>query len=254
MLRAQVERMLNDPKAERFVADFLDQWLELRDIDATSPDRKLYPEFGPWLHDAMLGESRAYFRELLRNDLGVRHVVAADFAVLNQKMAQHYGIPGVSGAEFRKVPLPPNSHRGGFLTQASVLKVTANGTVTTPVKRGAWVMRQIVGEPPPPPPPDVPAVEPDISGTVTIREQLAKHRTNKTCAAAGWPWVVSHPGLPQIRTCPIKAYGSSVVDSLLTVHRMDDLHRRQRVTLEHTCEPRPRPDPAALAAGQPLPP
>ena len=175
--------MLDDPKAERFVVDFLDQWLELRDINATSPDRKLYPEFGPTSRDSMLAESRAYFRELLKNDLGASHIVASNFAMLNQKMAQHYGIPGVSGVAFRKVALPPDSHRGGFLTQASVLKVTANGTVTSPVKRGVLVQRQIVGEPPAPPPANVPAVEPDIRGAVTIREQLSKHRSDKTCAA-----------------------------------------------------------------------
>jgi hypothetical protein len=182
-LRAQVERMLKDPKAERFVVDFLDQWLELREIEATNPDRKLYPEFGPFLRDSMVVESQAYFRELLEKDLGARYIVASDFAMLNNKMAQHYRIPDVSGAAFRKVPVTPDSHRGGFLTQASVLRVTANGTTTSPVKRGAWVMKQIVGEPPASPPADVPAVEPDIQGTVTIREQLAKHRTDKTCAA-----------------------------------------------------------------------
>jgi hypothetical protein len=182
-LRAQVERMLKDPKAERFIADFLDQWLDLRDIEFTTPDRKLYPEFGPFLRDSMVIESQAYFREMLTNDLGIRHVVASDFVMLNSRMARHYGIPGVSGSAFRKVPAPPDSHRGGFLTQASVLRVTANGTTTSPVKRGAWVMKQIVGEPPAPPPADVPAVEPDIQGTVTIREQLSKHRNDKTCAA-----------------------------------------------------------------------
>jgi mono/diheme cytochrome c family protein len=182
-LRAQVDRLLKDPKAERFITDFLDQWLELRDIEFTLPDKKLYPEFGAFLRDSMVGESQAYFRELLDNDLGARHIVASDFAMLNSRLAQHYRIPGITGATFRKVPLPADSHRGGFLTQASVLRVTANGTVTSPVKRGAWVMKQIVGEPPAPPPADVPAVEPDIRGTVTIREQLAKHRNDRTCAA-----------------------------------------------------------------------
>jgi hypothetical protein len=182
-LRDQVERMLRDPRAERFIADFLDQWLDLRDIEFTTPDKKLYPEFDPFLRDSMVGESRAFFRELLQNDLGARNIVASDFLMLNSRLAHHYRIAGVSGAELRKVPVPANSHRGGFLTQASVLRVTANGTVTSPVKRGAWVMKQILGQPPAPPPPDVPAVEPDIRGTVTIREQLAKHRNDATCAA-----------------------------------------------------------------------
>src|SRR5581483_6423324 len=127
-------------------------------------DRKLYPEFRRILRDAMLGETRAFFRELVDKDLSATNVVHSDFAMLNQRLAEHYGIPGVTGAALRRVPLPPESHRGGILTQASVLKVTANGTVTSPVKRGAWVQRQILGEPPDPPPGDVPAIEPDVRG------------------------------------------------------------------------------------------
>ena len=180
-LRDQVERLLSDPKGERFIDDFLDQWLDLRDINATTPDPRLYPEFHPLLRDAMIGEPRAYFRELLTRDLGVAYLVHSDFAMLNQKLAELYGVSGVSGTAFRRVALPPDLHRGGFLTQASVLKVTANGTTTTPVKRGAWVERKILGQPPDPPPPNVPAVEPDVRGTTTIREQLAAHRSNVAC-------------------------------------------------------------------------
>jgi mono/diheme cytochrome c family protein len=183
IVRGQVERMLRDPKAERFVADFTDQWLDLRDIDATTPDKKLYPEFRRILRDAMLAEPRAFFREMLEKDLSVSNVVHSDFAMLNQRLAEHYGIPGVVGSALRRVPLPAGCDRGGFLTQAAVLKVTANGTDTSPVKRGAWVMRKIVGQPPEPPPPNVPAIEPDVRGTTSIREQLAKHRTDRNCAA-----------------------------------------------------------------------
>jgi mono/diheme cytochrome c family protein len=181
-LRAQTERMLKDPKAERFIADFTDQWLDLRDMDLTSPDKKLYPEFHPILHDAMPAETRAFFREMLVHNLPVRNVVHSDFAMLNQRLAELYGIDGVSGGTVRKVPLAGGTQRGGLLTQAAVLKVTANGTTTSPVKRGAWVMRKILGQPPQPPPPSVPAVEPDISGVTTIREQLEKHRSDPACA------------------------------------------------------------------------
>jgi hypothetical protein len=182
VLREQTERMLKDLKAARFAVDFLDQWLDLRDIDSTSPDRRLYPEFSGFLRDSMLAESRAFFYELLKNDLGIAMVVQSDFAMLNQPLAELYGIPDVAGVAVRSVLLPAGSHRGGLLTQAAVLKVTANGTTTSPVKRGAWVQRKIVGQPPDPPPPDVPAVEPDVRGAVTIREQLAKHRSNAACA------------------------------------------------------------------------
>ena len=102
---------------------------------------------------------------------------------VNQRLAEHYGISDVEGTAFRKIPVPPGSHRGGFMTQAEVLKVTANGTTTSPVKRGAWVLRHIIGHPPTPPPPNVPAIEPDIRGAVTVREQLVKHRANAYCAS-----------------------------------------------------------------------
>jgi hypothetical protein len=115
--------------------------------------------------------------------LSAANVVHSDFAMLNQRLAAHYGIAGVEGSALRRVALPADSVRGGFLTQAAVLKVTANGSVTSPVKRGAWVMRKIVGRPPDPPPGDVPAIEPDLRGTTTIRQMLAEHRANAACAA-----------------------------------------------------------------------
>jgi hypothetical protein len=183
VLRGQVERMLADPKAERFVKNFLGQWLDLRLIDDTTPDKLLYPEFDELLQVSMIAETERFFEELLRNDLSVANFVDSDFAILNERLAKQYGIDGVVGQEFRTVALPPGSHRGGVLTQASVLKVTANGTNTSPVVRGAWVLENILGQPVPPPPPDVPAVEPDIRGAVTIREQLAKHRQLASCAS-----------------------------------------------------------------------
>jgi hypothetical protein len=182
-LADQIDRMLADPKSDRFVADFLDQWLELREIDFTSPDVKIYPEFRPDLRDAMVAETRAYFREMLDRDLGVKHVIDSDFLTINQRLAEHYGITGVEGGAIRQVPKPAESPRGGFLTQAAILKVTANGTSTSPVLRGAWVMNRILGQPPSPPPPGTPAVDPDVRGATTIREQLDKHRSDTSCAA-----------------------------------------------------------------------
>ncbi len=183
VLRAQVDRLLNDRKSQRFVEDFLGQWLKLRSIAANDPDKKLYPEFSPYLQDSMLGESRAFFRELLDKNLSSTHLVRSDFAMLNEKLAVHYGIPGVSGPQVRRVDLPGGSSRGAFLTQAAVLKVTANGTTTSPVPRGAFVMARILGQEPDPPPGSVPAIEPDVQGTKTIREQLSKHRDNAVCAS-----------------------------------------------------------------------
>jgi len=183
VLRAEAERLLNDPRSQRFIEDFLGQWLKLRLIAANDPDRKLYPEFSPYLQDSFVAETQAYFRELIDRDLDAGHLIRSDFAMLNERLAVHYGIPGVSGSQIRRVALPAGSPRGAFLTQASVLKITANGTTTSPVPRGAFVMDRLLGQPPEPPPPNIPAIEPDVRGASTIREQLAKHRTAAACAS-----------------------------------------------------------------------
>lgn len=181
-LRAQTDRLLKANTLERFVADFTDGWLNLREIDFTTPDKQLYPEYDGLLLDSMLRETRGFFAELIRSNLGASNIVQSDFAMLNKRLARHYGLPDVSGLELRKVKLPPDSHRGGVLTQAAVMKVSANGTNTSPVVRGAWVMERLIGKPPPPPPPSVPAVEPDIRGAKTIRDLLALHTKSKSCA------------------------------------------------------------------------
>ncbi len=183
VLSGEVRRLLGDPKARRFEDDFLGQWLKLRAIAANDPDRKLYPEASPYLQDSMVAETRAYFHELLDKDLNATHLVKSDFVMVNEKLATHYGIPGVSGAQVRRVPLPPGCPRGGFLTQAAILKVTANGTTTSPVPRGAFVLERILGQKPEPPPPNVAAVEPDVRGATTIRELLDKHRSDASCAS-----------------------------------------------------------------------
>ncbi|MGE0607457.1 MAG: DUF1592 domain-containing protein, partial [Pirellulales bacterium] len=183
VLRGQIDRLLQDPKSQRVIDDFLGQWLKLRQIAATDPDRKLYPEFSNYLQDSMLAESKAYFRELIEQNLDASHLIKSDFVMVNEKLATHYGIPGVSGPETRRVPLPGDCPRGGFLTQAAILKLTANGTTTSPVPRGAFVMAKLLGQPPDPPPPNIPAVEPDVRGATTIREQLDKHRNNTVCAS-----------------------------------------------------------------------
>lgn len=182
-LKTQVERMLNDPKSDRFIDDFLGQWLKLRQIAANDPDRQLYPEFSPYLQDSMVAETKAYFRELIRENLTASYLVKSDFAMLNEKLAKHYGIDGVSGSQVRRVDLPDDHPRGPFLTQAAILKVTANGTTTSPVPRGAFVMARLLGQEPDPPPPNTPAIEPDVRGAKTIREQLDLHRNHTVCAS-----------------------------------------------------------------------
>ncbi len=182
-LRNQVERMLKHPKAEQFATNFVGQWLGLREIDATEPSHLVYPEFDHLLKVSMIRETELFFDEVLKHDLSLTNFVASDFTLLNGRLGKHYGIPGLTGWEFHKTPLPPDSHRGGVLTMASVMKVTANGTTTSPVMRGAWVLDRILGTPPSPPPEGVAAIDPDIRGATTIREQLAKHRTDPACAS-----------------------------------------------------------------------
>ncbi|MCC2667623.1 MAG: hypothetical protein K0Q72_94 [Armatimonadetes bacterium] len=182
-LAAQTDRMLADPRAQRFLDAFLDYWLDLRKTGDSSPDEALYSDYylDDYLTESSVAETRAFFSELVRGDLPARNLVQSDFVTINERLAALYGLPGVQGSAIRRVTLPKDSVRGGLLTQASVLKVTANGTTTSPVVRGAWITERILGQPVPPPPPAVPAVEPDIRGATTIREQLDKHRTEPTC-------------------------------------------------------------------------
>ena len=182
VLKNQARRLLADPRSERFIADFTDQWLDLRKIDTTQPDTKFYPEARDHLKHSMVAETRAYLRELITQNLSVTHLVKSDFAMLNQSLAEHYGIADVTGSEVRRISLPPESPRGAFLTQAAVLKVTANGTTTSPVTRGAWINERILGTQIPPPPAGVPGIDPDTRGAKTIREQLEKHRVDASCS------------------------------------------------------------------------
>jgi len=185
VLYQQTERLLNDPRSRQFINAFLDYWLDLRLIEGTAPDVELYPEYqlDDLLVESMISETQLFFSELIKKNLGVTNLISSDFAMLNERLAQHYGLTDVSGVALRPVPLAKDTVRGGFLTQASVLKVTANGTTTSPVKRGAWIMTRLLGKPPPPPPPGVPALDPDTRGATTIREQLAKHRAQESCGA-----------------------------------------------------------------------
>lgn len=182
VLRDQVERMLDAPGHRRFVENFCGQWLDLRRITITQPDEQLYPEFDSLLLHSMVDETHAFVEQMLADDLSIDHLVDSNFVMINSRLAELYGIPDVEGVAIRKVRLPADSHRGGLLTQASLLKVTANGTTTSPVTRGTWVLDRLLGQPAPLPPPGIPAVEPDLRGTTTIREQLARHRSDALCA------------------------------------------------------------------------
>jgi hypothetical protein len=182
VLRAQTERMLKHPKAARFVRAFTDQWLDLGKFLDMKPDG-IYLEYDDHLAWSMPLESRKFFAEMLAADLPIPSLVQSDWTFLNSRLARHYGLPEVPGLELRRMPLPATSRRGGLITHASILKLTTNASYTSPIKRGAWVLDRILGKTPPPPPPDVKAVEPDIRGATTIREQLDKHKNVAVCAS-----------------------------------------------------------------------
>jgi hypothetical protein len=204
VLAAELERLLEDPKCGRFVEQFTGQWLGLRRIDETTPDTKLYPGFDELLQVSMVRESRSFFAELLAGDLPITNFLDANFTMLNGRLAAHYGVPGVSGLEMQAVPLPPESVRGGILTQAAVLKVTANGTNTSPVLRGVWVLENVLGKHLPPPPPNIAGIEPDIREATTVREQLDLHRNAESCA--GCHRYIDPPGFALESFDPVGAF------------------------------------------------
>lgn len=184
-LRTETERLIASPGFDRFVKNFTDCWLNLRHIRRDDPDIRLFPEyrFDEYLVESMERETRTFFTSMIRDNLPASVLVQSDFVFANDRLSTHYQLPPLTGSAMRRVTLPQGSPLGGLLTQAAVLKVSANGTTTSPVVRGAWVMERLIGQPPPPPPASVPAVEPDIRGAKTIRDLLALHTKSKSCAA-----------------------------------------------------------------------
>jgi mono/diheme cytochrome c family protein len=182
-LDAQVRRMVKDPKSASFLHGFAEQWLTLRKLDLASPDPKLFPAFTPALRQAMTRESLLFFEALVREDRSVLDLLDADFTFVNESLARHYGIAGVTGQDFVRVKLPAN--RSGILTQASILALASNATRTSPVKRGKFVLEQLLNTPPPPPPPDldIPELEDQKQLRGTLRQQMEQHRANAVCAS-----------------------------------------------------------------------
>lgn len=180
----QVERMLQDPRAEAFVTHFAGQWLGLREVGSNPPAPDLYPQYDRHLEVSIVRESEAFFREILVNDHPAPTLIRSDFVVINERLSRYYGIPGVRGDHFRKVPVPPGVHRGGIPTQASILTITSNGTRTSPVKRGTWILKTLLGIDPGLPVANAGEIAPKVPGIdkATVRQRLEIHRTLEQCA------------------------------------------------------------------------
>jgi mono/diheme cytochrome c family protein len=184
-LAKQVKRMLADPKAEALSTRFAAQWLRLSDVEGMLPDAVLYPYYDHTLGEAFVRETELFFDSIVREDRSVLDLLTADYSFVNERVARHYGIPNVTGNEFRRVTLPEN--RRGLLGQGSVLVLTSVADRTSPVMRGKWVMEVLLGSPPPPPPPNVPALEATSAQSggkiLTVRERMEEHRKNPACAS-----------------------------------------------------------------------
>ena len=183
ILDQQVRRMLADPRSESLVNNFADQWLYLRNLESAFPDMRLFPDFDDNLRQAMRSETELFFASIVDEDRSVLDLLRGDYTFLNERLAKHYGIPHIHGDRFRRVELTPETHRGGLLRNASILTVTSYATRTSPVMRGHWILKNLIGSPPPPPPDNVPALKDNtVLDSLPIRERLAQHRADPNCA------------------------------------------------------------------------
>lgn len=183
-LRKEIDRMIQDKKSDRMIRSFSDQWLNLRSWNKVTPSLKLYPKYDDLLDFYLPRETRTYLTHLIRENRPVSELIDSDYSFLNQRLASHYGLPPMEGQELRRVSFSPDAPRGGLLTMGSVLKVTTDGYETSPILRGAWISKNIVGTPLSPPPPEVEVIEPEHGeNAATLREQIEQHKKSQTCYA-----------------------------------------------------------------------
>ena len=184
ILDQQVQRMLDDPRSKSLVTNFADQWLYLRNLDSAFPDMRLFPDFDHNLRQAMRNETELFFASIIDEDRSVLDLLQADYTFLNERLARHYGIRNIRGDHFRRINLPADARRGGLLKHASILTVTSYATRTSPVIRGHWVLKNLIGSPPPPPPANVPALQDNtVLDSLPMRERLGQHRADPNCAS-----------------------------------------------------------------------
>ena len=184
LLKAQVLRMLRDPKSSRLVENFAGQWLQFKNIDVVRPDLERFPQFDDGLRQAMRRETELFIEDLVRNDRSILDLLDANYTFVNERLARFYGIPGVTGPDFQRVDVSGTERGGGILSQASVLTVSSYSTRTSPVLRGKWVLENLLNAPPPAPPPGVPPLDDSKTGqSATLRMQMEEHRKNPACAS-----------------------------------------------------------------------
>jgi hypothetical protein len=194
VLEQQVRRMLGDARSQALVTNFAGQWLFLRNLPGVTPDPRLFPDFDDSLRQALRRETELFFASILHEDRSVLELLTADYTFLNERLARHYGIPNIKGSHFRRVTVTDDNRRG-LLGQGSILTVTAYPHRTSPVRRGKWILENLLGTPPPPPPPNVPALD-EKQGEANVRsmrERMSQHRSNAVCASCHS--VMDPPGL-----------------------------------------------------------
>jgi hypothetical protein len=184
-LKKEVDRMLADGKAGRFIEDFSRQWLQLHRVGMFPPDKKLYPTYDAWLETSMRAEPVEFFREMFANNLPIDALIESDWTMANARLCDFYGLPEPKLGGFQRMSLKPEDRRGGLLTMGAVLGLTSDGTRHRPVHRGVWLSEVVLGKPPPPPPANVPAIEPPTpqSPKATLRQKIEAHRNDANCAA-----------------------------------------------------------------------
>ena len=185
VLEQQVRRMLADERADALVNNFAAQWLYLRNLESAKPDTRLFPDFDDNLRQAFRRETELLFESVVKENRSVLDLLRADYTFLNERLAKHYGIPNVYGSHFRRVELGPNHVRGGLLGQGSIMTVTSYANRTSPVRRGQWILENLLGTPVPPPPVNVPPLPENEPGAkiLTVRERMVQHRANAVCAS-----------------------------------------------------------------------
>jgi hypothetical protein len=235
VLLAQTKRMLADARSERFAKHFVRQWLGLQLLDFLDVEKTVYPQFDSELKEAMQGEPIAFFGEVLRQNHSVLDFLHADYAMVNERLARHYGLPEIYGSDFRRVSLTPADRRGGLLAQAGLLAMNSDGKDSHPLKRGIWILERMLNDPPPPPPPAVPEIDladPEIA-KMTLKERIANHRSHAACMpchAKIDPWGIALENFDavgswrdQIKGAPVDA--SSLLFNKQKLEGIDGLKR-----------------------------